>query len=672
MSLYKKINTNSYIISLGNTGARFSDPRSRYYKVLEVLEIFKKQYQEWSIAHQLLFAEVLIKQGIFDIKKDNVVSADKDVRLKTSFLAQIGFTNNNRDITPVGRELIACTQQLSINDFELATDSFLYLKQFLKYQQEGFELKPLLSLIYCCIAFDNALPIDFLTYVWAGARTEEELLAYISYYKLHNSYKEAVYQSVRASATTLIASQNIDVFFSEYTFANTQATKELLYELLPHGKGNTFKKKAVQLFYDLYLYWQNKDCWQQEEKITYIETHLKARYKDISSKKPQYYLEALFATDTLTKKSDWQAIIQFFEHTTLMRANDEKAFLEAYHVLYMYIKKLSICEEYRDLNIRHLKLLDIFVFGNDIIQLDIIFWYLFREVKEDLLKQTAVGDDTYRVFLETSQSTLGDIYPFLAVKVATIVSHIAVDYPEIQEIGLKNFTNKKKEERLEQLIQKVFTKEHIVKLLEQLYPRRDDEVRRYIKELYQEYEATIPALFEYLLAISFYWLSEQQISISDILTPNLDANLLPKTHTAGGQADIILRHKNKDYLIEATLSDNDNQRKMEAEPVPRHLAKHILEVNANSIALFVAGQLDPNNLVVLRNYKFSTWYANVNNKVEGMNILPLTIANMIFLLKRTISFEEIDNQFDILLNSPTKDGYQWYINEVNPTFEYEN
>ena len=672
MSLYKKINTNSYIISLGNTGARFSDPRSRYYKVLELLEIFKKQYQEWSIAHQLLFAEALITQGIFDIKKDNVVSADKDVRLKTSFLAQIGFTNNNRDITPVGRELIACTQQLSINDFELATDSFLYLKQFLKYQQEGFELKPLLSLIYCCIAFDNALPIDFLTYVWAGARTEEELLAYISYYKLHNSYKEAVYQSVRASATTLIASQNIDIFFSEYTFANTQATKELLYELLPHGKGNTFKKKAVQLFYDLYLYWQNKDCWQQEEKITYIETHLKARYKDISSKKPQYYLEALFATDTLTKKSDWQAIIQFFEHTTLMRANDEKAFLEAYHVLYMYIKKLSICEEYRDLNIRHLKLLDIFVFGNDIIQLDIIFWYLFREVKEDLLKQTAVGDDTYRVFLETSQSTLGDIYPFLAVKVATIVSHIAVDYPEIQEIGLKNFTNKKKEERLEQLIQKVFTKEHIVKLLEQLYPRRDDQVRRYIKELYQEYEATIPALFEYLLAISFYWLSEQQISISDILTPNLDANLLPKTHTAGGQADIILRHKNKDYLIEATLSDNDNQRKMEAEPVPRHLAKHILEVNANSIALFVAGQLDPNNLVVLRNYKFSTWYANVNNKVEGMNILPLTIANMIFLLKRTISFEEIDNQFDILLNSPTKDGYQWYINEVNPTFEYEN
>lgn len=672
MSLYKKINTNSYIISLGNTGARFSDPRSRYYKVLELLEIFKKQYQEWSIAHQLLFAEALITQGIFDIKKDNVVSADKDVRLKTSFLAQIGFTNNNRDITPVGRELIACTQQLSINDFELATDSFLYLKQFLKYQQEGFELKPLLSLIYCCIAFDNALPIDFLTYVWAGARTEEELLAYISYYKLHNSYKEAVYQSVRASATTLIASQNIDIFFSEYTFANTQATKELLYELLPHGKGNTFKKKAVQLFYDLYLYWQNKDCWQQEEKITYIETHLKARYKDISSKKPQYYLEALFATDTLTKKSDWQAIIQFFEHTTLMKANDEKAFLEAYHVLYMYIKKLSICEEYRDLNIRHLKLLDIFVFGNDIIQLDIIFWYLFREVKEDLLKQTAVGDDTYRVFLETSQSTLGDIYPFLAVKVATIVSHIAVDYPEIQEIGLKNFTNKKKEERLEQLIQKVFTKEHIVKLLEQLYPRRDDQVRRYIKELYQEYEATIPALFEYLLAISFYWLSEQQISISDILTPNLDANLLPKTHTAGGQADIILRHKNKDYLIEATLSDNDNQRKMEAEPVPRHLAKHILEVNANSIALFVAGQLDPNNLVVLRNYKFSTWYANVNNKVEGMNILPLTIANMIFLLKRTISFKEIDNQFDILLNSPTKDGYQWYINEVNPTFEYEN
>jgi hypothetical protein len=175
-------------------------------------------------------------------------------------------------------------------------------------------------------------------------------------------------------------------------------------------------------------------------------------------------------------------------------------------------------------------------------------------------------------------------------------------------------------------------------------------------------------LFEYLLGIAFYWISEKQVNISDILKSGLDANLLPKTHTAGGQADVIVSCKEKDYLIEATLSENDGQRKMEAEPVPRHLAKHILEVNSNSLALFVAGQLDPNNLVVLRNYKFSTWYSSDKQSVESMDILPLSVSNMIYLLKHETNFDKLEKKFDVLLNSETKDGYKWYKNEVNKTF----
>jgi hypothetical protein len=107
---------------------------------------------------------------------------------------------------------------------------------------------------------------------------------------------------------------------------------------------------------------------------------------------------------------------------------------------------------------------------------------------------------------------------------------------------------------------------------------------------------------------------------------------------------------------------------MEAEPVPRHLAKHILEVNSNSLALFVAGQLDPNNLVVLRNYKFSTWYSSDKQSVESMDILPLSVSNMIYLLKHETNFDKLEKKFDVLLNSETKDGYKWYKNEVNKTF----
>lgn len=121
-------------------------------------------------------------------------------------------------------------------------------------------------------------------------------------------------------------------------------------------------------------------------------------------------------------------------------------------------------------------------------------------------------------------------------------------------------------------------------------------------------------------------------------------------------------------MIEATLSENDGQRRMEAEPVPRHLAKHILEVNPNSLTLFVAGQLDRNNLVVLRNYKFLPWYYSDEDSVETMNILPLSVSNMIYLLKNETNFNKLENKFEAVLNSETKDGFKWYTNEVNPMF----
>lgn len=672
MSHYTRITANSYTISLGNTGARLSDPRARYYSVLKLLQQFKQTHKQWTPSEQLLLGDLLTQEGVFDIKKDNKVTADKDVRLKTSFLAQLGFTDYNRNITPVGEALLEKSQYPMIDDFEISSDSFLYLQQFLKYQQEGFLLKPLFSLLYSCIAFDNSLPIDFVTYIWASSHTEEELCSNIEYYKRHNSYKETVYLSVKNAASTQLAIENTETFAATHCFDDTIALKGLLYELLPHGKGSSFKEKAIELFYDLKLYWQHKDSWETSEKINYIQQVLKSRYKDISSKKPSFYLEVLFGQCTLIKKTDWDTVISFFEHTPLMESKNEKDFTVAYHVLYMYIKKLSICEEYRDLNIRHLRLLDIFIFANDTIELDIIFWYLFKSVKKFLLKETIITDQSsYRSFLEKEHASLGDIYKFLNINISDIIQDISIEEPQVKQIGLKGFTKKKKIERLEQLIHTVFSKKNILWLFDQLHKRDYEQVRLFIKGEYIEYEATIPALFEYLLAISFYWLTHKQIDLSQLLTPNLDANLLPKTHTAGGQADVILCLNNKDYLIEATLSDNDNQRKMEAEPVPRHLARHMLEVNTNSMALFVARELDPNNLVVLRNYKFSPWYGNHQDKVEGMNILPLTIRNIIFMLQEELPFINLEQQFESLLNSPTTDGYQWFIGEVNPKFDYD-
>lgn len=668
MSEYKKITANSGLISLGNTGARLSDPRATYVKILNALVEFRTQNKNWETKDQSEFGELLGELGIFDIKTDNKVSSDKDVRVKTGFISQLGFTTDERIITSAGKELLANSLNFETNEFDISNESFTYLKQFLKYQQNDFEVFPLLSLIYSIIEFDNELPIDFVTYVWSGSQTKKELLDNIKNYKKHSDYKETVYQSALNSENTKIVAKNATHFFATHNISDKKELKELLYAILPHGKGNTFKDKTIALFHDIHSYWLNKNIWNETQKRKFIQDKLKSRHKDISSKKPSYYLESLFDTTALNNSSDWKKIIAFFENTSLISSENEENFVVNFHVLYMFIKKLSLCEEYRDLNTRHLKLLDIFVFEYGKLKLDLVFWYLFKPVKDDLLKAKPLPQNEYRVKLEASQNNIGDIYDFLKINIAELSKKIATDFPEVKKLGLQNFALKKKEERLLELVNTVFTKENIIKIFENIYPRKDDQIRKLIKEWYQDYEATIPALFEYLLGISFYWLSEKQVRISDILNSGLDANLLPKTHTAGGQADIIVRCKDKDYLIEATLSDNDGQRKMEAEPVPRHLAKHILEVNPNSLALFVAGQLDPNNLVVLRNYKFSSWYNSDGNSVETMSILPLSVSNMIYLLKKENDFNKLENKFETVLNSETKDGFKWYTNEVNPIF----
>jgi len=668
MREYKKITANSGLISLGNTGARLSDPRATYVKILNALVEFRKQNKNWETKDQSEFGKLLGELRIFDIKTNNKVSSDKDVRVKTGFISQLGFTTDKRIITDAGKELLTNSLNFETNEFDISNESFTYLKQFLKYQQNDFEVFPLLSLIYAIIEFNNELPIDFVTYVWASSQTKNELIQNIKTYKKHSDYKETVYQSAFNSENTKIVAKNATHFFATYSTSDKNELKELLYAVLPHGKGNTFKEKTIALFHDIYSYWLNKEIWDEAKKKKFILDKLKSRHKDISSKKPSYYLESLFDTTTLNNSSDWKKIIDFFENTPLISSENEENFVVNFHVLYMFIKKLSLCEEYRDLNTRHLKLLDIFVFEYGKLKLDLVFWYLFKSVKDDLLKAKPLPQNDYKIKLEASQNNIGDIYDFLKINVAELSKQIATDFPEVKKLGLQNFALKKKEERLLELVNTVFTKENIIKIFENIYPRKDDHIRELIKEWYQDYEATIPALFEYLLGISFYWLSEKQVRISDILNSGLDANLLPKTHTAGGQADIVVRFKDKDYLIEATLSDNDGQRKMEAEPVPRHLAKHILEVNPNSLALFVAGQLDPNNLVVLRNYKFSPWYNSDGNSVETMSILPLSVSNMIYLLKKENDFNKLENKFETVLNSETKDGFKWYTNEINPIF----
>ena len=669
---YTKITANSGLISLGNTGARLSDSRTKYLEILISLKEFRLSNSNWTKFDQEQFAELLGKNNVFEIRTDTAVGSAKDTRCKTSFLDSFGFTTESKIISDSGNELLRLAEENEniINEFDLSLDSFVYLKQFLKYQHKNFELLPILSLVYCCLEFDNDLPLDFFTFIWSKSSTKDELKQKIKEFKASRDIHQLVYSDCLNSNATEIIKKNCEEFFKTYTLEDRNEFTTLMYANLQGGKGDSYKDKTISLFFDLHQYWQNKNDWNEVRKKTFIKDSLKTRHKDVRlSKGLSYYRKSLFNDEKLSNNSNWPSIIEFFEKSPLIQSDSETNFIIHFQVLYSYFGHINNCLEYNDLNIRHLKLLDIFIFEFDSIKLDLLFHYLFNPIKNKLLEVPILEKEEYRTNLETNHKTLGDIYDFLKIETTELIETITKDYPEIESIGIKDFAHKKKEERLTELIDKVFTKDNIATLFEAMYPRNDAQIRKLIKEWYSDYDATIPALFEYLLGISFYWISEKKINITDVLDSGLDANLLPKTHASGGKADIVVKSLARHYLIEATLSEKDGQRKMEAEPVPRHLARHILDGNTNSLALFIAGELDPNNLVVLRNYKFQKWYGNGMN-VDSMDILPLSIKNMIYLLKENLEFSEIEDKINTLLESKTTDGKVWYEQEINKEFNY--
>ena len=675
MSEFHKIKSSSKTISIGTTSARLNDPRNVYPKILESLIEFRINNQGWDIPDQKLFALLLGSNDVFDIKDTNSIGSDKDSRVKTAFLHQLGFVSEGRIVTDVGNNIVE--DHGTSNEFDIPNDSYIYLKQFLKYQFEDddFKLYPLLSLIYCCIEFDNNLPKDFFIYYWSTSKTRQELKENICNYKKFKNVYESLYNDCVNSQTTIQASNNCDIFFSNYEISDNKQLIELLFSILPHGKGDTFKKKTINLFIDLYKYWINKNKWSLDRKREFISKELKSRHKDINSLKSSFYQKKLFNTNKFDLDSDWNNIILFFEDENLMSSTTNKDFIVNFHIFYMYIKKITLCMEYEDLNVRHLKLLDILIFEYDSIQLEMTFYYYFKSVKENLLNAPKLESDEYKKRLESNQNSLSKIHDFLLINIENILLEIENSHPEVKELGLKNFNKLVKEKRLIALTEKVFNRQNIIILLKILKDRNslnrkkiDNQVRRWIKEKYSPYLASITALFEYLIGLSFYWIFDKQIKLIDILDTGLDSNLLPKSHAAGGRADLILKSKTKHYLIEVTLSENDGQRKMESEPVPRHLARYILDKESNSLAFFVAHRFDPNNLVVLRNYKFSRWYSN-DKHVPSMDIMPLSISNIIYILENKISFETIEKEINKLINSQTKDGKLWYENEVNKYFK---
>ena len=144
-----------------------------------------------------------------------------------------------------------------------------------------------------------------------------------------------------------------------------------------------------------------------------------------------------------------------------------------------------------------------------------------------------------------------------------------------------------------------------MELLSDFETRNDINIRRLVTD-----NADVPTIFEYIVGIVWYKVSNRKGRILDYFNLSLDADLLPKTHAAGGMEDITYRYNatpgypEHTLLIEATLAEANAQRRMEMEPVSRHLGDFLLRDNRQeAYALFVTPFLHLNVISDFRGRK---------------------------------------------------------------------
>ena len=577
----------------------------------------------------------------------NAGNKPKDAREKTSGLVDIGLIDDGRHLTNAGISLLEiCNANdfASDNFFEIPKDSYIYLKQLLKTSSsiDGNTVRPFIVLLYVLSKVDE-LSLDEFTYLLPLCTNSENT--------------QSVVDGIEAIRTGTLT---IDDFILDRLMGmdNYQAAlallldnnvdEDLLCEVGLNRKSRSYDKVYFPLYQQLYSAYVNNDAMAFSQVYTAT--------KDIKIGK--WWRGYLF--NTISEVAIGRNPLNCINHTLFDSVTNENEFKTAFFKVMHLFKAKATLSDYLDLNRRYVKTTDVVLFEDDIVKLDIVPKHFFNSVIDELYVQAYV--ETEELYHDCAinnialclnineQAVINGVNAELGATVTTIAEARAV-------------LEDNRYARLQHLIDTKFTDTQILTLLDCFERRNDTDIRSMVTD-----NADVPTIFEYVLAILWYKVSERQGRILDYMKLSLDADLLPKTHAAGGEADIVYEYEATEHypshtlLIEATLADSTNQRRMEMEPVSRHLGQHLIRTrNMDSYCVFATNFLNINVISDFRSRKTTPYYdsQDYTQYVEGMKIIPLETSELKRIVQVSKTYKELYPIFEEAFNSALP-PHMWY------------
>lgn len=653
--MLEDIKFQSYCWSLGTTSFRVKDLN---FKIERQLQILKELWDEnleinWNgndSVQEEYYNKMLQKEFITGDANNKA----KDARQKTSGLVQIGVIDENRRISKIGQKIIDIVEQEDFkgnNIFNINKDSYVYLKQLLKLQvtDNGINVKPFVVLLYF-LAELKYLSKDEFTYVLPLATNTEYTELMLENIKMLRDNKKTIEEII------LNKMNNMSNYKSAIEFIRENGINSIEeFSIIDMGrKGTKYVEPMYKFFNDLYEISQRKF---DEEALDTIISFIKEQAKK-NSKVAKYWKEYL----KYSKKMLMTEYLEEIKEIPIFNFNDKKEYAEEFFKVMHTAKWKATLEDYADLNKRYISLSDIVIFEDDKIELDVFPKYFFLNVSKELANTPVLSKEEYNDFL-LEDIELNQIYSCLDLNVENVITQIQADYPDrvVNKDSIKTFIEDEKLRRFNELIDNKFNENQLIELFNDI--ERND--KNAINE-YADWNSDIPTIFEYILGITWYRFSNRSGNILEYMKLSLDANLLPKTHAAGGTADIVYEYsKEKEYpehkvLLEATLTESTSQRKNEMEPVSRHLMREIQENdNDSTYAVFVANILQEEVLSDFRSRRHYE-FRGKNNIKTGLKIISLSIQDIIKLIKVKVQYVELYKMFENAYRDTETKDLEWY------------
>lgn len=627
---------------MGTTSFRTKDFNKTIERQLVLLDEFWRTPENKSICWcankelQTRYYDYMQQHGFVEGEAKN---KPKDAREKTSGLVDIGLIYENRHLTESGRFLLdICLRNDFDKDkfFQIPKDSYLYFKQLLKTYNcvNGSVVRPFIVLIYVMLQLEY-LSADEFTYLLplcTNPKSTSEIISQIK--KIRNG-------TLTLDKVILDCLMRMDNYKDALDLLKrSKVDEDLFCEIGLNRKSRTYDKQYYLLYQELHAFYieKNEDAFSQ----IYMATR--------KIKIGKYWRSYIF--NTTSKSAICNAPKDCKNKTIFDFVHNENEFKEAFFRVMHLFKAKATLSDYFDLNRRYVKITDTVVFEDNLVKLDLIPKYFFKAIIEDLYKDAYAKTTTL-----VSNCTIEKINPCLILDEQIVIDGVRSEF----KVAVSTITEAlsiledNRYLRLKHLIDTKFTDDKLLTLLNLFEQRKDSEIRNMVTD-----NADIPTIFEYILAILWYRISERRGKILDYMKLSLDADLLPKTHAKGGEADIVYEYEETDkfpahtLLIEATLADKTNQRRMEMEPVSRHLGQHLIKNgNLNSYCVFATNYLNINVISDFRSRKTTPYYnqQNITQYVNGMKIIPIEINELKKIIKHNRTYEDLYVIFEAAFNS---------------------